>query len=205
MVQALVVLVLVWGAVAGVRSIAGAKRITAEKLERTIERGGFEDWSGRAEAPDAAVAGRRDAQVREVAEMVNLLDFAEREKARENRIGEGFFRKLSNPEKELFIDLTIEKSMKTFMQAIDGLKPEERKRFVEKGLSEIEEGRTEEEMKRARELSEDLLARISSEGMKAYFEDASADTKLDLAPLMEAMDGVMKGMSGGNDFGGGPR
>jgi hypothetical protein len=30
--------------------------------------------------------------------------------------------------------------------------------------------------------------------MRAYFEETSAETKLDLAPLMEAMDGVVKGL-----------
>ena len=68
------------------------------------------------------------------------------------------------------------------------------------GLREIEEGRTEEEMKRTREMSEELLRRITDEGMKSYFENASADTKIDLAPLMEAMDDVMKGMRG-REFG----
>jgi hypothetical protein len=36
--------------------------------------------------------------------------------------------------------------------------------------------------------------------MRAYFDKASADTKLDLAPLMEAMNEVMQGLRG-NEFG----
>jgi hypothetical protein len=55
-------------------------------------------------------------------------------------------------------------------------------------------------MARADELSADLLDRISSEGMRAYFEKASTDTKLDLAPLMEAMNEIMQGLRG-NQFG----
>ena len=47
---------------------------------------------------------------------------------------------------------------------------------------------------------EDLLTKISEEGMRAYFNKASADTKLDLAPLMEAMNEVMQGLRG-NEFG----
>jgi len=131
---------------------------------------------------------------------VNGLDFAEREKARDKRIGENFFRKLAQPEKEMFIDLTLEKSMETFIKALDALDPEQRRKFVEDGLREIEDGLTEAEMKRTREMSEDLLRRITDEGMKSYFENASADTKIDLAPLMEAMDEVMKGMRG-SEFG----
>ncbi len=198
--QALVFLAVVWALVSGIRAIAGSQRVTSEKIAEAIEARPLDDWSELAAAPDAGQAAERDAHLQEVAGLFNRLDFAEREKAREQRIGEEFFRRLSNPEKERFIDLTIEQSMKTFMTALDALPAKERRRYVERGLREIEEGRTEEEMQRARELSEDLLARISEEGMKAYFEEASADTKLDLAPLMEAMNELMQGLRG-NEFG----
>ncbi|MEM1085826.1 MAG: hypothetical protein AAGI48_17085 [Verrucomicrobiota bacterium] len=199
-VQALVLLLLVWGVVSGVRTLAGSHRITAEKLQQEIDAANLSDWSELEVGLENAEAKGRRKVIGEIAEMVNSLDFAEREKTREQRIGEQFFSKLSVPEKERFIDLTIEKSMESFMRALDALEPEERRKFVEDGLREIEDGRTEEEMKRARELSEDLLRRITDEGMKSYFANASADTKLDLAPLMEAMDEVMKGMRG-NEFG----
>lgn len=199
-IQAVLVTLAVWAVVAVVRSAAGERRVTAAKLEQAIAESDFADWSEKAMLPDSGEAERRDERLREIAGMVNRLDFAEREKTRERRSGEEFFRKLAVPEKELFIDLTIEESMATFMDALDALPAEQRRKFVEDGLREIEDGRTEEEMRRARELSEDLLARISNEGMKAYFENASAETKLDLAPLMEAMDDVMKGMRG-NEFG----
>lgn len=199
-IQALLLLAVVWGAVTGIRALVGTQRVTAEKLASQIEAGAFADWSELEVLPANAETKGRHNQITEIADMVNQLDFAEREKARDERIGESFFRRLSVPEKELFIDLTIEKSMETFMKALDALDPEQRRKFVEDGLREIEDGRTEEEMKRTREMSEDLLRRISDEGMKSYFANASADTKLDLAPLMEAMDDVMKGMRG-REFG----
>ncbi|MFC7338148.1 hypothetical protein ACFQY0_13220 [Haloferula chungangensis] len=199
-IQVIVLLLLVWGAVSGVRMLAGTQRVTAEKVAREIDAANFDDWSELDDLPKNAEAKGRAKMITEIAGMVNVLDFAEREKAREERIGENFFRRLAPPEKEKFINLTIEKSMETFMKALDALNPEERRKFVEDGLREIEDGRTEEEMKRTREMSEDLLKRIADEGMKSYFENASADTKIDLAPLMEAMDDVMKGMRG-REFG----
>ena len=133
--------------------------------------------------------------------MTNRLDFQEREKNRENRSGEEFFKKLSPEEKSLFVDLTVMESMGRFMEALDELKPAERRKFVQQALKEIDEGKTAEEMARAEALGENLLERISEEGMKAYFDKASADTKLDLAPLMEAMNEVMQGLRG-NELGG---
>ncbi|MEP4079091.1 hypothetical protein [Haloferula sp.] len=199
-IQAVVLVLLVWGAVIGVRMLVGTQRATAEKMSAEIEAGAFDDWSDLDVLPANAESKGRHKQITKIADIVNGLDFAEREKARDQRIGENFFRRLAQPEKERFIDLTIEKSMQTFMKALDALDPEERRKFVEDGLREIEDGRTEEEMKRTREMSEDLLKRITDEGMRSYFANASADTKLDLAPLMEAMDDVMKGMRG-TEFG----
>ncbi len=191
-------LALVWVVVFAVRSFAASKKITAESLNREVRELKFEDWS---ENPGAGAAVKeREKEVRRIADMVNRLDFAEREKNRKNRAGEDFFQKLSMGEKNLFIELTIVESMSKFMEALDQMPEEQRKSFVEKGLKEIQEGRTAEEMERAREMDESLLTKISEEGMRAYFDKASADTKLDLAPLMEAMNEVMQGLRG-NEFG----
>jgi len=196
--KGLAALALVWAVVFAVRSFASTKKITAERLDREVRELDLADWS---ENPGTgAEAERREEQIRRVAEMVNRLDFNERQKNRESRTGEQFFRKLSTKEKNQFIDLTIVESMGRFMEALDQMPVEQRKKFVEQGLKEIQDGRTEEEMQRAKEMDGDLLAKISQEGMRAYFDKASADTKLDLAPLMQAMNEVMQGLRG-NQFG----
>jgi hypothetical protein len=198
--KALAVLAVVWLAVWGAREFAGSKKITAERLDQHIKSAGFSDWSDQETPPDAAEARHRDSELREIAGMINRLDFQEREQNRRSRSGEEFFRKLSPSEKNLFIDLTVMESMNRFMEALDAMPPEQRRRFVERGLQEIEEGRTEEEMARAKELGPDLLEKISQEGMRAYFEKSGARTKLDLAPLMEAINETMQGLRG-NEFG----
>ncbi|MEY3395048.1 MAG: hypothetical protein RL346_1284, partial [Verrucomicrobiota bacterium] len=118
----------------------------------------------------------------------------------ENRSNEEFFRRLNPREKNLFVDLTIVESMGKFMEALDQMPAAQRRQFVEQGLREIQEGRTGAEIERVQEMDEQLLAKISEEGMRAYFSQATADTKLDLAPLMEAMNEVMQGLRG-NEFG----
>lgn len=198
--QAVALTLAVWAVVWIVRSAAAEKRTTAAKIQVSVNEAAFEDWSHLDTPPAGKVAETREEDLRAIADQFNRLDFAEREKARDLRVGERFFERLSIREKELFLDLTVEKSMDAFMRALDALTPQERRKFVEDGLREIEDGRTEEEMERARELSEVLLSRVAQSGMKAYFQEASAETKLDLAPLMEAMDDVMKGMRG-NEFG----
>ena len=196
--KAVAVLALVWAVVFAVRSFASSKRVTAERLDREVRALDFADWSEA--SGSGAVAKQREEEIRRIAEMVNRLDFQERQKNRDSRSGEMFFRKLSPQEKNLFIDLTIMESMGRFMEALDEMPEEQRKSFVQQGLKEIQDGRTEAEMERAREMDDQLLTKISEEGMRAYFDKASADTKLDLAPLMEAMNEVMQGLRG-NEFG----
>ena len=199
-VRAVLVLALVWAGVWGVRAIAGSKKITAERVNREIAGANFADWSDRKTVPDNAEGKRRLKEIARISDMVNRLDFNEREKNRRNREGEAFFRKLSAQEKSLFIELTVMESMNRFMEALDAMPPEQRKKFVERGLKEVKEGRTEEDMARADELGTELLEKISQEGMRAYFEKSSADTKLDLAPLLEAVNETMQGLRG-NEFG----
>lgn len=199
-IKALAALILVWLAVWAVRSYAASRKITAESLNQQIQKARFADWSNLESAPDAAEAKRRDSQLRDIASTLNRLDFQEREKNRRNRGAEDFFRKLTRDEKNHFIELTVMESMNRFMESLDSMPAEQRKRFVAQGLKEVQEGRTAEDMERANELGKDLLDKISQEGMRAYFEKSSADTKLDLAPLMEAINETMQGLRG-NEFG----
>lgn len=198
--RAIVVLALVWGCVWGIRAYAGSKKITAERVNREITAANFADWSEDNASRDSGEASRRDQELRRIADLVNRLDFQEREKNRDNRTGDTFFRKLAPQEKSLFIELTVMETMSRFMESLDAMKPAERKKFVEQGLKEIRDGKTGSDMARAEELDPDLLDKITEGGMKAYFEKSSADTKLDLAPLMEAMNETMQGLRG-NELG----
>ncbi len=199
-VKAVLVLALVWAAVWGVRTLAGSRKITAERVNREIAAANFADWSDRKTVSESSEGKRRLKKIASISDMVNRLDFQEREKNRQNREAEQFFRKLSMQEKNLFIDLTVMESMNRFMEALDSMPAEQRRKFVERGLKEVQEGRTEKEMARAEELGSDLLEKISQQGMRAYFEKSSAETKLDLAPLMEAVNETMQGLRG-NEFG----
>lgn len=197
--QAIAALVTIWLVVFVVRAYAGSKKITAERIQKEISAAQFADWS-QGGAGHESQASKREEKIRKIAELTNRLDFHEREKNRANRTNEEFFRLLSAQERSLFINLTVAESMNRFMQALDQMPAAERKRFVKQGLEEIAKGKTAEDMERTRELGDDVMQKIAEEGMRAYFEKSNAETKLDLAPLMESMNEVMQGLRG-NRFG----
>ena len=47
---------------------------------------------------------------------------------------------------------------------------------------------------RLEEADPGVAEKITEAGLKAYYEDASAETKIDLAPLLEEMQRSMAGM-----------
>jgi hypothetical protein len=201
--QAAIALLVIWLLVFAIRSWAGSRKVTAERLQQEMAEAQFDDWSQN-ESGSVLVAQEREEKIHEIADLTNRLDFHEREKNRQNRSGEAFFRLLSPRERALFIDLTIAESMNRFMQALDQMPPADRQRFVKQGLEEIAKGRTAADMQRGQEFGPEVIEKITQEGMRAYFEKSSAQTKLDLAPLMESMNEVMQGLRG-NRFGPPPR
>ena len=86
--QAIVALLAIWLVVFAVRSYAGSKKITAERIQKEISGANFDDWS-QGDPGTASLARKREEKIREIANLTNRLDFQEREKNRDNR-GFGF-------------------------------------------------------------------------------------------------------------------
>ena len=192
LIKAAIILVSIWIVVWGIRSWAGSRRTTMASVEKAVQKANFDDWSDPNASHDSAEAERRERELRNIAGMVNHLDYRERQKSREQRQGERFYDKLDAREKEIFFNLTIRDTMETFMTAIDTMTADQRKRFVEQALKDLENGRSKEDIERTRAMGNDMLEKASGEGLRAYYSKASAQTKLDLAPLMEAMTDVMR-------------
>jgi len=80
------------------------------------------------------------------------------------------------------------------MQSFNEMERGERKQIVERSLKRMQEqnggpGRIEE-------ADPAVAEKITEAGLKSYYEDASAETKIDLAPLLEEIQRSMTGMGG---------
>ncbi len=112
------------------------------------------------------------------------------------KMAEDLFWQLSTQEQILFVDLTVKESMTRWMEAFDGLDKQEQKKFVERALKDIEEGMADEDVDRMEELGAEMVEKIMNQGFRAYLENTSAETKMELAPLMESMNEMMQGLRG---------
>lgn len=198
-VRTLLILTLVWSGVWGVRSITGALKITAERISREVAKADFADWSA-LPTPDPTVARQREGQLREIAAMFNRLDFQERANHRRNRTDDSLFRKLSPPEQELFVDLTVMKSIDSFLDSLAALSAKQRKRFIEQGFKAIADDSAGKPGSGVNPLVGPMLEKLDVKDIRAFIHSADAATKFSLAPLVEAINESIQGLRG-NEFG----
>lgn len=188
----LLVISTLWLAVWGVSAWASDRKATADRVAEMIEESNFDDWSS--EMSDAGDADGRRVRLEQIAEVFNRLDLRERERLQDLRAGPKLFQRLNPSERIHFLELTLTKSMERMMEAFDKMDPKERQRLVEKSLRDME-GQGGEDLVRLKEEDPEVIDRIVKEGLAAYYQNASAETKMDLAPLMDAFGEMLNGFA----------
>lgn len=186
-------IVALWLVVYGIKALVAPHQATADRVGELVAEAKLEDYSRLDEVPNSTIAKDRLKTLEEVASVVNRLDLGGQEDARDTL--EGLWDKLSNRERQQFVDLT-EESFTRFFDALDALTPEARQNFVERGMRELEDGTTGDRMERLMAQDPEIMKHIADKGMKAYFQNASAETKMEMAPFLKATNEVMQGIRG---------
>ncbi len=182
----------IWMAVAGILSITSQHTSTPDKVMASMLNA---PWL---KDEDAEVSeSDRQKQLDAVIAQINLLDFDQRKQLREEDqdVTKRFMESLTKEEKGQFLEKTVEMHFKSMMKAFNQMQPEERRRIVEQARADMQrnqsDGRNMENLKKE---DEKVFQNVVEKGLGAYYEDASAETKLDLAPLMEEMQQRMRNM-----------
>ena len=191
LVRGLVVLVILWAAVFGVVKLAGSMKPTASKVNRYLN-----DFS-LAEVTDPE---ERLKKIGEVAQLLNQLEASELNKLREGTEVDPrreLFEQLSPEEQLYFFEKRVGRAFEQVMQSFNEMERDERKRIVERALRQMQS----DDIRRPRserleEGDPELVDKMAEAGFKAYYSEASAETKIDLAPLMEEMQRAMSRMGG---------
>lgn len=189
LVRGVIALVVVWGVVFVISRVAGSIKPTAEKVEAFQKENPLSDI----EDPE-----KRKEHIAKVADMLNLMEASEVAKLNEREEGDPRRRLLegmSGEEQLFFLERRVGRAFEQMMQSFNEMDREERKKIVERSLRRIRENRGEQE-RSIEEEDPEIVEKIAEAGFKAYYSEASAETKIDLAPLMEEMQSVM-GHAGG--------
>ncbi len=190
-------LVLIWAAVGAVMRATERHTSTPEKVNALMATA---PWLDGPPASDEA----RHKYLDDIIANVNRLDFDQRHAMRDEGrdIGQRFFDSLTKEERARFLEETIEHHFRSVMKAFNQMPREERQRLVQQSMKDMNRDRPDgQNMDRLRQDDEQVYERVVEKGIGAYYEDASAETKMDLAPLMEQMQQRLRGF-GGKGMGG---
>lgn len=191
-------LLFVW-LVAGVGySIARHSKSTAEKVRAYLTRTNLRALSGE----------ERKKALRDLAAKINSLSAEERRRFRGGRMMDDWFKEMSEEEKGEFIEATMPGGFKQMITAFEQLPEEKRKRTVDDAMKRLKDARESDapiksstETNKPPVLSEDLQKKVATIGLKSFYSQSSAQTKAELAPLMEE---IQKSMESGRMFRGNP-
>ncbi len=184
-------IIVVWiAAVVGWR-ISENSRVTAEKVAAFVSSTDLSKLS-----PEA-----RARAIRELAEKLNALSFEERRRARFNQAMMKWFEQMTEEEKSAFLEATMPAGFKQMITAFEQLPDEKRQRAIDDALKRLREARNrnpEEALApggqgtNAPALSPELQAKIRTMGLKTFYSQSSAETKAEMAPVLEELQRVME-------------
>jgi len=168
-------LVLVWAVAAGAIHWARASQPTAQSVTAFL---GKNDIS-------AKTGAARAVEIARVEDMLNRLAYSDRQQLQRERTIDNFFRSLTPDEQAAFLDATLPAGFKQMMESFNKMDPVRRKQFVDRALAEMKKHEGDQPPPRA--LDDKNAQRMIDQGLRSFYNDASNDVKLDLAPLIEQM------------------
>ncbi len=169
-------LLAIWAFVGGVIYFARGTKPTPESVMRYLDA-----------HPVAGVPAReRGKTMEKVATQLNQLAYEERREVRMSKRLDGFFRALAPEEQTRFLDLTLPTGFKQMMEALNKMTPQKRKQFVTKALEDMKKREGEEPPEDRKEMDGNAQ-KIIDQGFRSFYSDASAEVKMDVAPLIEQL------------------
>ena len=174
--------------------IAKNSRVTAEKVRAYAESVDLSKLS----AADRAKA------LKQLADMLNALTLEERRQARLDRIPWLWFKEMTEDEKATFIEATMPTGFKQMLAAFEQLPEDRRKRTIDDTLRRLKEAQQKPPAgsapgqesangtNRPPPLSPELEAKVRSIGLETFYSQSSAQTKAELAPVLEELQRVME-------------
>lgn len=190
--MAFLAVAVIWAVALAGYFIAKNAKVTAEKVQAYV---------AGVDLHKLAAAERAEA-LRKLADMLNRLSLEERREMRMGRMIGDWFAQMTEEEKAAFIEATMPTGFKQMIAAFEELPEEKRKRSVDQAMKRLREQQQqgafgESNGTNAPPLSPELEAKVRTIGLKSFYGESSAQTKAELAPLLEEMQ---RNMESGRPF-----
>jgi len=182
----------IWLVALGGYRIARNAKMTAEKVKAYAESVDISKLSGAARAK----------AIQELADKLNALSLEERRKARLDREAWSWFDRMTEEEKSAFIEATMPTGFKQMLTSFEQLPEEKRRKAIDDALRNLRQARdqvagspgdgSQGGSNSPPVLSPELQAQVRTIGLKTLYSQSSAQTKAELAPVLEELQRVME-------------
>ena len=184
--QAVFALLVIWMVALAGWEIARHARVTPEKVRAYLTSVDF----GTLSAADRAAASQK------LAAMLNALSLEERQRLRLDRTG--WFKQMTEDEKEKFIAATLPTGVKQMLNAFEQLPTDKQQRAVDDAVKQMKAAQEKPATGGAPPgadgppISPELQGKVMKLGLQSFYSQSSAQTKAELAPLLEQMQQMME-------------
>ncbi len=182
-------LAVVWALAWGGYTLAARSKVTVEKVQAYVNSVDLAKLSG----------AERAKAIQKLADNLNALSFDERRRTRLDGTWRDWFKDMTEEEKGQFIEATLPTGFKKMIAAFEELPEDKRRRSVDDSLKRLREAQRQSGDPRtamggtnAPPLSEDLQKKVATIGLKSFYSQSSAQSKAELAPLMEELQRQMQ-------------
>jgi hypothetical protein len=144
----------------------------------------------------------RARALRELARQLNQLPLEERRRLRLERAWAGWFGQMTEEEKGWFVEATLPTGFQQMLVSFEKMPEQQRRVALDEGLKRLREARQALEAEGEEvdegttnapaELSEALRQQVVTIGLRTYYSQSSAQTKAEMAPLLEEIQQMME-------------
>lgn len=176
-------------------------KMTADKVRAYMESVEFGSLTGQA---------REDA-IKKLEDMLNALPYEERQRMRLQHMVDGWFNQMTESEKSQFVTATMPTGFKQMINAFEQLPDDKRRRLIDNALNNLRNS-NDRPMRpwqnstnapdggtnapaggtNAPVISPALEAQIRNIGLKTFYSQSSAETKAEVAPVLEELQHQME-------------
>ncbi len=175
------------------------RKVTADRVRAYVNSLDFSQLTG-----DARVKALKDLE-----DMLNALSYEERQKLRNDKLMKDWFANMTDEEKAQFIESTMPTGFKQMIGALEQMPEDKRKAMIDIAMNNLRAQNAARSGNPALAgtngpppISPELEAKICTIGLNSFYSQSSAQTKAELAPLLEEMQ---RNMESGRMLRGRPR
>lgn len=191
---ALAGMAVVWMVALGGYFIFKSSRITAETVADYLHSMDLNKLSGE----------QRAKALRNLASQMKALSIEERRRARGDGEWARWFAEMSEEEKGAFIEATMPSGFKQMLSSFEQLPEEKRQLAISRAIRDLKKARENPDNPESTrtnwwrgtnsspELSADLQQKVVKIGLKSFYSESSAQSKVELAPLLEELQRNME-------------